>query len=268
MPGWINREYVFTAISLAIAAIFGWGFFSVAGIPPIKINENWSLLVIFIFFLIIPFAQKVDFFQLFSFEAKISEVKKEVIEAKAKVADVREDVRHIIAQQNSLSASIQSMNHQAVTINNYDRPRDDQVEAATAELADVNPVEFTGPKAFEKLNLSEQVALLRVRVERELRRLYEPYRENESLYNQFPHRPHAPLPAIVRILSDLHPSLRGHTKSFSVFFRIANAAVHSYQVPSEDLHTAIYLGERLLGLLTDIKEDPPLEPELPLAEPQ
>lgn len=290
MPTWVNRENLFTAVSLGVAAMLGWGFFSAAGVPPTKIAENWQALVAFMVFLILPFAKKLDFFQFFSFEAKIAEVRKEVGETKEKVADVREDVRHVIAQQNALSASVHSMNHQAVTVNNYDRPAQAQVEAATAEVADVEPVEtdpiLKGPSPEDKLlyaifgardendvaedasslvahfvsiddlnevrkiNTSEKVAILRIRVERELKRLLEPHANNFEQRVKFSGRTVGiPTTELVRRATSLYPSLKSQRESFSVFFRIAGSAIHADEIPNEDLDTAIYLGERLLALL-------------------
>ncbi|MGV1768143.1 hypothetical protein [Rhizobium rhizogenes] len=68
MPEWVNRENIFMVISFAMAAIFGWGFFTNAGLPPTKVGDSWQLLLIFMIFLILPFAKKLDFFQFFSFE--------------------------------------------------------------------------------------------------------------------------------------------------------------------------------------------------------
>lgn len=300
MPEWFNRENAFMVISLIIAALFGWGFFDVAGLPPTRVGENWQLLLIFMIFLIIPFAKKLDFFQFFSFEAKLAEVQKEVGETKEKISDVREDVRHVIAQQNALSASVQSMNHQAVTVNNYDRPAQEQVEAATAEVADIEPVELAESGSLpgglspedrliqaifgdseqphtsnvnrhsqladlfvdiedinelRKINMSERVAVLRIRVERELKRLLKPHSRENWPGSRLARRASMSTRELIKAAMDFHPELTEQRDSFDVFFRIANAAIHADEVPYRDLDTAIYLGERLLGLLTKI---PPL----------
>jgi|GEM_PF-3937265 len=292
MLKWLNRENTFMVISLAIAGLFGWGFFSVAGLPPTKVGENWQLLIVFMIFLIIPFAKKLDFFQFFSFEAKIAEVRKEVGETKAKVADVREDVRHVIAQQNALSASVQSMNHQAVTVNNYERPPQEQVEAAAAEVADVdpvNPIDSSSPSSglsvddkvlraifgdsdnvetgnqnrtvqladlfsemedineLRKISMGEQVAVLRIRVEREIKRLLKPHSKEIAMAWRF-RGLKLPTPHLLKVAMDYYPDLQGQRESFDVFFRIANAATHSDDVPYKDLDTAIFLGQRLLSV--------------------
>lgn len=309
MLKWFSRENTFTVISLALAALFGWGFFTVAGLPPVEVGDSWQLLVIFMIFFIMPFAKKLDFFQFFSFEAKIAEVRKEVGETKERVSDVREDVRHVIAQQNALSASVQSMNHQAVTVNNYDRPLQEQVEAATAEVADVEPVQatdtdpqlsdmspedellravlgnredatLTDPNRYSrladlfvdiedlnevrKINMSERVAVLRIRVERELKRLVRPRANEISGIKHLPRRFPMPTRELIKAAMELYPNLSGQRDSFDVFFRIANAAVHADEVPSKDLDTAIYLGERLLSILTKIQAEDHFDPELPL----
>ncbi|WLD96031.1 hypothetical protein PX860_10675 [Agrobacterium leguminum] len=289
---YFSRENIFAVLSLFLATIFAWGFFSEAGFPPTRVAQNWQLLVVFMIFLILPFAKKLDFFQFFSFEAKIDAVRSEVGDAKQKVAEIREDVRHVIAQQNALSASIQANNHQAVTVNNYDRPRKEEVFAATAEVADVEPVTTAQDPSLEgqtsddklleaifgtrdpdisdgvgryeriadlfhnidelnairKISLSERVAILRVRVEREIRRLA----RNRGIKER-----QMPAFELVRNVSRMYSELLGQRESFDIFFRIANAAVHGEDVPSEDLNTAIFLGERLLGLLTKIESDAP-----------
>lgn len=297
MPSWFNRESIFMALSLIVAGSFGWGFFTVAGFPPTTVGDSWQLLLIFMIFLIIPFAKKLDFFQFFSFEAKIAEIQKEVVENTKKVSDVREDVRHMIAQQNALSASVHSMNHQAVTVNNYERPPQSQVEAAKSQVEDVPPLApteednqlvrlsdeaifraiFGSQESTEKaisdhnfrfadtfvnwedvsqlikINMSERVALLRIRVEKELRRLLKPHITDISPDGLSIRRRPMSARDLVKSAVGLHEELAGQSESFDVFFRIANAAVHADEVPSSDLDTAIYLGERLLGLLTKIQ---------------
>lgn len=303
----MNRENTFIVISLAIAGLFGWGFFTIAGIPPTKVGDNWQLLLVFMIFLIIPFAKRLDFFQFFSFEARIAEVRKEVGETKANVADVREDVRHVIAQQNALSASVQSMNHQAVTVNNYERPPQEQVEAAAAEVANVDPVAFEASlhlgdltpedkllkaifgdvegrtagdfvkdlrladlfvdmediNELRKINMSEQVAILRIRVERELKRLLRPHTKEITAGTRF-RGLKLPAGQLVGAVMNYHQELTGQRDSFEVFFRIANAASHADEVPYKDLETVIYLGERLLSLLSKIDPGESNTPELPL----
>lgn len=245
--------------------------------------------------------KKLDFFQFFSFEAKIAEVRKEVGETKEKVADVREDVRYVIAQQNALSASVKSINTQAVTVN-YDRPAQEQVDAAAAEVAGVEPVEpaesdplfsgfapedklmqaifggrdeiatnnlgrsqladlfvdFEAINEVRKINKSERVAILRIRIERELKNLLKVSMGDLSKGSQNVRRP-IPMRELVKAATNLHPELSGQRESFDVFYRIASAAIHADEVPAKDLDTAIYLGERLLGLLTKIAPQDPID---------
>lgn len=308
VPSWINRDNLFTIVALSLAVMFGWGFFSVAGIPPTNVKDYWQLLVVFMFFLIIPFAKKLDFFQLLSFEAKISELRKDIGDTREKVSDVREDVRYLISQQNALSASVQSINSQAVTVNNYERPPPELLASATAELADVQPVDpfpadplLAGLSPEDKLlsaifgkrepsdpassdsakslrdlfvdiedinqvrriNVSEQVAILRIRVERELKRLLKPHAESLAIGSRIVRRLSMSYRDMVTAAIKIYPDLNGQRDSFDVFFRIANAAVHADEVPMSDLETAVYLGERLLGLLTKLEAPHPEDPQLP-----
>ncbi|MGP4690302.1 hypothetical protein [Agrobacterium cavarae] len=290
-----TRENGFLGLSLSFAAIFGWGFFQKAGFPPTQIEANWPSLTVFLLFLILPFAKKLDFFQFLSFEAKIDEVRREVGDAKQKVSDIRDDVRYIMAQQNNLSASLQANNKLSNTLNFYDRPRREEFDAAARSLSDVVPNEETatdtlsGPTAEEKLlkaifgenrnlsdsagntgpslselftdldtvnmlrkiRLSENVAILRVRIERELRRLVKPLKVDVNrAHNQS-------IRSLTNIAMKYYPNQLGDQfESFNVFFKIANAAVHSEDVPPEDLDTAIFLGERLLALLQSIPTVP------------
>lgn len=292
MPKWPTREWIFTLLSLSVSGVFGWGFFTVAGLPPTTVGESWPLLLMFVVFFTMPFAKKLDLFQFISFEAKISEVRREVEETKGKVSDIREDVRHVIAQQNAISASFLSMNQQAVTVNNYDRPPQEQLEVAAAQVANVEPIvagetdpllkelsqekkllqaifgNWVAPKAasddgvayadllvdiddfneLRKISMSESVAVLRIRIERELKRLM----RGADLDAGGSQRHPLSAREMIRHATRLYPNLAGQSESFDVFFRIANAAVHADDVPKKDLDTALYLGERLLSLLTKI----------------
>lgn len=305
----MKKDDIFTVLSLLISTLFGWGFLTEAGFPPVRIQENWISLTVTLMFFTLPFAKKLDFFRFFSFEAQIAEVKKEVGDTKEKVADVREDVRHVIAQQNALSASVQSMNTQAVTVNNYDRPPQEQVEAAAAEVAGVEPldsivvdpilsglspedellnailgdrerpeaagssraksiaelfVDINDINEIRKIQISERVAILRLRVERELKRLLKPHAESTTMKGRSVKRLNLSYREMVAATMGLHPELTGQRDSFDVFFRIASAAVHADEVPYSDLETAIYLGERLLGLVSRIEAHPSDDPKLPL----
>ena len=306
---WINGQRTFTAIALAMASLFAWGFFSQAGLPPTQVEKSWMILAFFLIFFLLPFAKRLDFFQFFTFEAKIEQVRKEVSEAGEKIADVKGDIRHVIAQQNALSATFQSLQNQAVTVNNnYSGVTQQQAEVAVAAVEDVEPVEL--PEAdplwkelsdeelfqefsritsdidinssdrtmkladlfsnsdnyreLRRINLSESAALLRIRIEGELKRLIRPHAEasRNALFRaiRFSQR------VLLKNAMEYHPELAKQRESFEVFFRIANLAIHADEVSVDDLETAIYLGQRLLGLLKKTEPVEPLQREFELRD--
>lgn len=282
MISWFTRARIFTICCIAIAALFGWGFIEEAGLPPKNLDKHWHPLIVFLIFFLLPFAKKIDFFQLFSFEANFAEVKKEIHETNHKVSDIREDIRYVISQQNALSASVQSNNQQQVNVH-YDSPPAEQAKAALEAVANVEPAaidpsaltdreliniilqkpasddgldiklqEVWGNlgdfKDLQKLNLSEQVVLLRVRVEAGLRRVVEPYAE----FSQAKNRKHIPFRYLLSLAADRYPEINNARDSFEVFYRIASQAAHAAEVPTYDLETAIFLGSRLEGILSNL----------------
>jgi hypothetical protein len=287
---WFNHERSFTIVSLVMAVVFAWGFFQTAGFPPVRIEKGWPTLLFFLVFFLLPFAKKVDFFQFFSFEAKLSEVKKEVSDQTGKLEGVQTDLRHIITQQNALTASFQSLQQQAVTVNNnYPGVTPQQAEDAKEAVAGVepDPAELQQDEALQsvlqsvwakyelgvphvqsaqnlsdmlasldsvrelrQLNASEQAALLRVRVEAEIKRLLAPHFESDPQgrragYNQ-----------LLKLLFMIYPELKDQAKSFTVFYRIASAAIHADEIPYRDLQDSIYIGQRLLTLLLKTETKP------------
>lgn len=283
-----TRENVFTVISLFIAVIFAWGFFVKAGFPPTRAAGNWQLLTVFVIFVILPFAKKLDVFQFLTFEAKIDEVRREVDNASKKVTDVKDDLRHLISLQNNLANTVRVMSTQSNTFNlGYPgQPKEDEVDAATRSLSDVNPdasaaagfskslsdeeilkaimagsdgkqrtekkeslsslfQDFEQINAVRKLRLSEHVGILRIRVERELRRLVDGLKVYPT-----PRNARSLVQIVMKYYAD---QLADQYRSFDVFFRIANAAVHGEDVPTEDLDVATNLGERLVALLNGIQ---------------
>lgn len=298
MLSFFTRDNFFTVLSLILAFVFGWGFFSVAGFPPTHVADNLPSLLVFLLFSILPFAQKLALFNFLTFEARLSQVHEEVEETKEKVSEIKLDLRHVVTQQQVLSTAVQSISNQAVTVNNnYDRPAQAQLEAAVEEVEDIEPVELPDagrisadltsdnklleaifgrpydlkpegsedpPKLADlyrtvgqvnevlKMALVEQVAVLRIHIEGELKRILLSSFSFSSSDPANTRNIRKPQRIMVKEVALLFPEIERHTESFDVFFRIANAAIHADDVPFEDLQTAAHLGGRLLSVLQKI----------------
>lgn len=278
----MKREDIFFAVCWVVAAYFALGIVWAVGFPPSGIRSQWPMLAAFGFFFVLPFVSKVDIFQVVSVERKLEEVKAKVDDAKEKVKDVQSDIRHVLNAQQTLTATVQSMNtnSNAVNVYTYERPSEKEIQEAqeavseikpdaTAELllsdeeiADIiNTVKLT-PEKHEaikvdygqigrdlagalwdsKLGSKQRVILLRTEIEGEMKRLLR--KAGVVPTTTMSQR------AMAQKLSRLYQF--HEIEALDVFLRIANGAVHAEDVPQEDIDHARFIGERLLSLFREI----------------
>lgn len=265
------RDKIFWVISSAGALYTGIGFICAAGWPP-RVGDNWPLLVLFLLFFLVPFAKKLDIFQFLSFEAKVDEVKAKVEaaddsvkEAGASIRVLQQDVRHVLTQQQHLTASIQSQVH----IHNHYTPA--QLAIATQEVSDVLPTPTivgqadiaeaddtmsataTVTEQIGQLTISpkERLVILRMKMEAELRRLLH---RKAKLPTDRRDIKYLTSRSIVELALERFPDLESYEESFDVFFQVSNATAHGAEVPPSDVDQAINIGERLMTVL--LKRDP------------
>ncbi len=294
-----TRRNTFTACCLAIAGVFGLGFFQQAGVPPTSLKDHWPLLAVFLIFFLLPFSKKVDFFQFFSFEADLAAVKKEVGETNKVVASVQDDIRHVINLQNALSVSVKSQNNN--TIHLYDRPGSAQVDAAVEEVKDVAPVgiEDAPPQEGEGELPAFVIDTMRaaretmysepregswheylssrtnddIAVEAKFRASLEVYRAAihdelrrllTPILSGTPQNRDGKIPSLLlfRKATRIYPELLGVHESFDVFMKISAATYRGRVVPLSDLKTADWLGSRVLNILKKLEVAPaPVTPK-------
>jgi hypothetical protein len=260
-----HLERLWPYLCMIVAAYFGLAFLVSAGWPPITAKEHWILLAMFVLFAFVPFVKEIDVFQLISIKRDIKEVKDEVGDAKEKVAEVREQMRQIMNSQQTLVSSVQTMtvsSQRNETHVHYDSPTPNQVQLAEKAVARVppTPIEFvekikpddptvTNDNVDEAMLalMSDSVALLRMKVEKEMKDL-----ARKAGYSQAYPINRA---SLVRFLVE-NNHLKGSgldslQDAVNVFFRIANGVVHGDEVPFDDMEHAKYLGERLLTIFTE-----------------
>lgn len=284
-----DRDKVFFFSSLAISAYFARAFVSVAGEPPTNIEKAWPYFIFFLIFFLLPFAKKLDFFQFFSFEAKIAEVQKEVEDTNKKVSNVQDDIRHVISQQQTLSASIQATNNHTSNIHLYTR---EQVGAAVEQAIGAAPVsienaqkkededdlplfvietmrtasdatyseqdeetklDYLSSKSHDQIatetKLRASLHYHRAAIRDELDRLMAPFLSAQSRNRN------GRLPTFLLFRKAIrnYPSLHEVNKTFDVFMRISAATFRDRVVPVSHMETADWLGKRLLMVLKKLE---------------
>ncbi|WP_417769871.1 hypothetical protein [Stappia sp.] len=243
---WLGSAYFFVMLHM------------VAGLPPKHILDDgvFVYVLLFAFFLLLPFAQTLEIGTFFKYSAKINELKSEV-------KDFKEETRSLIALQNSLITNVsQSVNHNVlVTVPSLAQGRAAEEQLATLEQ-DIAPDGHTAQDQataiaayVDSAGGSVDFALMRLRreLEMELRRV---------LDKELPFRKHSPTADRPRLLSlrsmwnmfiERYPHENNLEKAFIYTVDVCNAAVHGQNVPREVAEEALSLGFRVLDLLRNIE---------------
>ena len=242
---------LFPVFSRFVAVYFIWAFHQLAGFPPDKdlSTASMSYLVLFIFFMVLPLAQRIRIGKFLEFEAKVKRVEEEV-------RDVRTETRQLVSTISAVANTISSSVRQTVVLNFSAEER----ERARAGMADID-VEGVEPQAQKReiqrlldadgSDVNYALARLRMDLEQELRRVLgkrlsvdDPisfegkYLTARSLF----HRLVSEVPKYERMEAPFHYTLK-----------VCNAAIHGQSVPENIAYEAMDLGLRMLDELK--KED-------------
>lgn len=243
---WLTAAYFFISLHLAF------------GFPPKQIltDGGFIYVLLFAFFLLLPFAQTLEIGTIFKYSAKINELKSEV-------KDFKEETRSLIALQNSLITNVsQSVNHNVlVTVPSLGQGRAAEEQLASLEQ-DVAP---DGDTAQDQANtiaayvdsaggsVDFALMLLRRDLEMELRRVLDkelPFRKHSSTAD----RPRLlSLRSLWNMFIEHYPRERNLEKAFIYAVDVCNAAVHGQDVPRDVAEEALSLGLRVLDLIRNIE---------------
>ena len=247
------RSNVLSVLSRLIAAYFIWVFHLHVGFPPTEplTATAATYLALFIFFLVLPFAQRLKLGELIEFEAKVEQVR-------AEVKEVRTETRELISIVSVAATAISASMNQSVVVN---LPGGEEARVAREELSEAithHPEPTRQEKdILEYLDAGDSdqhyaLARLRMDLERELRRVLGKRLELDDpskMQGKFV----TARPLFRRLVSAV-PQYQHMQSSFDYVLRVCNAAVHGQRIPESIAREAVDMGLRMLRELEHAAE--------------
>ena len=244
MVSW-SRKHALAILSRLIAIYFIWAFHLHVGFPPIESLSSTAAtyLAVFVFFLVLPFAQRVSLGKLIEFEAKVEKVQADVKEVRT---ETRELISTISVVANALSASMS----QNVVVNIPNMGEAQEAREELSEAIEDDPDPSTHERNVQdyleagEADIHYALARLRMDLERELRRvLRERVKTDVPLSMQGRHLAARPL---FRRLVSAVPRYKNMQSSFDYVLKVCNAAIHGQKISEGIALEAVDMGLRLL----------------------
>ena len=235
----------FSIFSRLIAVYFIWVFHRHVGFPPTEqlTYTSTTYLTLFIFFLVLPFTQRIKLGKLIEFEARVEQVQ-------ADIKEVRTETRELISTVSIMANTISNSINQSIVVN---LPGTEEAQVAREDLSEVLTQE---PEATvqekERLDYIEtgdsnmHYALVRLRadLERELRRILDKHLESE--YSSKMRARFLSARSLFRRLVSVSSRYEKMQNSFRYLLRVCDAAAHGQRVPDDIAREAIDMGLRML----------------------
>lgn len=242
------KTNVFSILCRAIAVYFVWAFHLHVGFPPTAPLTSTGIiyLFLFVFFFVLPFAQRLRLGRFIEFEAKVEQVR-------ADVKEVRTETRELVSTISTVANAISASMNQNVVVN---VPSLDEALAARAEMSAVLPQSSEKPESEWDISelsgasdsdLHYVLARLRMDLERELRRILGKrtrFDKPGAMQGKF-----LSARSLFRQLGKTIERYKHMQSSFDYILEVCNAAIHGQRVPERVAHEAIDMGMRILGEL-------------------
>lgn len=231
--------------SWIVAAYFGAGFIARAGFPPrtdLLIGDAF-FVALFLFFLFLPFFNKIKVGSWLELEREVKEAKREATAAKQELADFKIEVRNTL--------NVVSTQRTNVYVNgapNVAQLREQQAAVATklspTEQSTVEKYEET-VKSQESDDVAYVLAKVRIDIERLLRtvvgrRIGPVPNANVKL---------ASARQLFDSLVQIEEAWEYLQRPFEYVNRVCNAAIHGQLVSSEQADEALKLGAQIIAAL-------------------
>lgn len=247
----LSRANVFPTLCYLLSVYFLYAFCVVVGVPPNKPldSTSGSYLVLALFLFMLPEAKRLKLGQLFEYEARVKEIKDEVRQFK-------DETRTTLAAYTSLVSAISNTVSQTITVNLPGRS-----EAAQAREDLDTTLKSKAPKseieeeieqflAAEGNDLNYALAMLRMRLERELRRILGKHTK-VSLTSEQPTKFLSARQLFLQFIRQ-YPNYQGIEGSFEYVLKVCNAAIHGQYIPEGYAHEALSMGFRMLSEIKNI----------------
>ena len=250
----LSMANIWSVLSLFIAGYFIWAFHLHVGFPPTDPLSPAAItyLAVFIFFVVLPFAQRLKLGRLIEFEAKVEQVRTDVKEVRT---ETREAISTVSAALNTISASVNTMS-QNVTVNLREEAQVAREElSATLSTPDSTSQEQDIQEHLEADDADVNLALARLRMdlERELRRILGNFAAEASSGTR---GKFLSARALFRRLGTIEKRYKTMQRSFDYVIEACNAAIHGRQIPRDIAREIIDIGLRIFRELANETELP------------
>lgn len=257
------------AFSWIVATYFGVGFIAKAGFPPktdLLIGD--ALFVgLFLFFVFLPFFNKIKVGSWLELEREIKEAKKEATDAKRELSDFKTEVR------NTMSVVSTNLNTQRMStqLNFYGTPNADELRDAQQKVgANLDAKDRSTVEKYEIVTRAQQendvplmLAKVRIDIERLLRKIV-----GARLAVSSPATDRIKLASSRQLFQRLVASNDSYaylSKPFDYVNNVCNAAIHAQAVSSEQADEALRLGAQVIEVLSKHPDAADAEPD-PMTE--
>ena len=242
------KSFLFSIFSCLVAVYFIWAFHQHVEFPPTKDLTITSVayLILFVFFIILPFSRRLKIGRILEFETKVKEMRQEVRE-------VREETRQLISTVSTVANSMSSTISQTIQ---FGIPEKEEAEIAEEKLSEVitdPPEQRDHQRDIQALlsagesDIHYALARLRIDMERELRRILRKHSEfcdPSSMQGSF-----LSVRSLFRMLVRAEPRYERMEYSLGYMLRVCNSAIHGQRVPEDVAYKAMDMGLRMLGEL-------------------
>jgi len=242
---------VFPVICYLCSAYFFWAFLAAIGIPPTNSLDasSGSFLSLALFLFLLPEAKKIKFGQIFEYEAKVKEIKEDVKQFK-------EETRTTLLAYTTLVSAISNTVSQSINVNlpgsaEAIQAKED-LDTTLSTREDHGKIEDKVERflAAEGNDVNYALAALRMRLEKELRRILDKSEDLLTGINQSPK--YLSARSLFLEFSRHYPTYEGIQSSFDFVLKVCNAAIHGQYVPDKYASEALAMGFRMLDELRSI----------------
>jgi hypothetical protein len=247
-------ENVLKIISGLLSLYFFIVFHTMVGFLPKADITSTSLtyLILFIFFLLIPVAQKLTIGQLLTFESKIKEVKSEV-------GEFKNETRELISLQNSLINTVTNTvnNNINISLPGLSEAKDarQELEETITRKLELDTIEEKVQDFLESEGQDFNFALARLRmeIERQLRKIMGKRLKTDDPVNM--KGPYFSARSLFKQFIQKYSNYQGMYGSFDYILKVCNAAIHGQMIPQSHAYEALSMGLKMLEELNDIESE-------------
>jgi hypothetical protein len=246
LPGWL-----LAVLSWTVSAYFLIGFFHAEGLPaaPTLPAGTAVLGASGLFFLFLPFFQKIKI-------GKVLELEREVERAKEELQEFKAEVRNSV---NLLSTNVNSISGMTNRFNIYNVPSVPQMEKEARVLDEKAPRAVNAAQEVQHFLLEQDEDIVislfktRVEIERLLRKIV------GKSTNLPPGKDvrMAGLPQLFAVFVAQNPNYAYLRNSLHYVNQVCSAAIHAQQVSEEQAREVLALGAKIIATLDDFPGEPP-----------